>query len=67
MIFIIFIAKLSSLECLETPYLTPFGPLSIRSLKDSLIRVSRKNLKYRPEYLTKNLKRLDDSYEKNNS
>lgn len=65
--FIIFVAKLSSLECLGTPYLTPFSPLNIRSLKDSIIRVSRKNLKYRPEYLTKNLKRMDDSYEKNNS
>ena len=66
-IFIIFVAKLTSLECLGTPYLTPFGPLNIRSLKDSLIRVSRKKLKERPEYLTKNLKRLDDNYEKNNS
>ena len=65
--FIIFIAKLSSLECLGTPYLTPFGPLNIRSLKDNLIRVSRKKLKERPEYLTNNLKRLDDNYEKNNS
>lgn len=66
-IFIIFVAKLSSLECLGTPYLTPFGPLNIRSLKDSLIRLSRKKLKERPEYLTNNLKRLDDNYEKNNS
>lgn len=66
-IFIIFIAKLCSLECLGTPYLTPFSPLNIRSLKDSIIRVSRKKLKQRPEYLTKNLNRLDDSYEKNNS
>ncbi|MBE5820745.1 MAG: spore germination protein [Clostridiales bacterium] len=65
-IFIMFIAKLSSLECLGTPYLTPFSPLNIRSLKDSIIRVTRKKLKQRPEYLTKNLKRLDDNYEKNN-
>ena len=66
-IFIIFVAKLCSLECLGTPYLTPFSPLNLRSLKDSIIRVSRKKLKERPEYLTKNLKRLDDSYEKNNT
>ena len=66
-VFIIFIAKLSSLECLGTPYLTPFGPLNIRSLKDSIIRVSRKKLKQRPEYLTKNLKRMDDNYEESNS
>lgn len=66
-IFIIFIAKLCSLECLGTPYLTPFSPLNIGSLKDSLIRVSRKNLKERPNYLTKNLNRLDDNYEESNS
>ena len=44
-----------------------FDSLNIKSLKDSIIRVSRKNIKERPEYLTKNLKRLDDDYEKNNS
>ena len=65
--FIIFVAKLASLECLGTPYLTPFSPLNIRSLKDSIIRVSRKKIKERPEYLTKNLKRLDDNYEESNS
>ncbi len=66
-IFIIFIAKLSSLECLGTPYLTPFSPLNIKSLKDSIIRVSRKNMKYRPTYLTKNIKRLGDPNEENNN
>lgn len=65
--FIIFIAKLASLECLGTPYLTPFSPLNIRGLKDSVIRFSRKNLKSRPPYLTNNVKRMDDIYEKNNS
>lgn len=65
--FVVFITKLSSMECLGTPYLTPFSPLNIRSLKDSLIRVSRKNLKQRPEYLTKNLTRLEDNYEETNS
>lgn len=66
LMFIIFIAKLASLECLGTPYLTPFSPLSIRSLKDSLIRVSRKNLKNRPTYLTKNVKRMGDTNEESN-
>ena len=65
--FIIFIAKLASLECLGTPYLTPFSPLRTRSLKDSIIRVSRKKLKERPQFLTKNLKRLEDNYEESNS
>lgn len=41
---IIFIAKLSSMECLGTPFLVPFSPIKIRNLKDSIIRVSRKKL-----------------------
>lgn len=65
--FIVFIAKLSSMECLNTPYLTPFSPLNIKSLKNSLIRVSRNKLKNRPTYLTKNIKKMGDSYEKNNN
>lgn len=66
-IFIIFIAKLSSLECLGTPYLTPFSPLNIKSLKDSVIRISRKQMTNRPTYLTKNIKRMGDNYEENNN
>lgn len=65
--FIIFIAKLASLECLGTPYLTPVSPLNIRSLKDSLIRLSRKKLKNRPTYLTNNIRRMGDMCEKNNN
>ena len=41
---IIFIAKLTSMECLGVPYLVPFSPLKLRNLKDSIIRVSRKKL-----------------------
>ena len=67
LIFIMFIAKLSSLECLGTPYLTPFSPISVRSLKDSVIRLSRKHLKNRPTYLTKNVKRMGDLNEENNN
>lgn len=64
-ISIIFVAKLTSLECLGTPYIAPISPLKINELKDSLIRVSRRNLIKRPSYLTDNLRRIKD--EKNNS
>ena len=66
LMFIVFIAKLSSLECIGTPYLTPFSPINVRSLKDSLIRVSRKKLKNRPTYLTNNITRIGDINEKDN-
>jgi len=59
--FIIFIAKLSSIECLGTSYLTPISPLFTKSLKNSFFRLNRKKLKTRPEYLTDNLNRLDDN------
>ena len=42
-------------------YLTPISPLFTKSLKNSFIRVNRKSLKTRPNFLTKNLKRLDDN------
>ena len=58
---IIFIAKLSSIECLGTSYLTPISPLFTKSLKNSFIRLNRKKLKNRPDFLTDNLKRLDDN------
>lgn len=60
-VFIIFVAKLASIECLGTSYLTPISPLFIKSLKNSIIRLDRKKLKNRPDFLTKNLKRLDDN------
>lgn len=60
-VFIMFIIKLSSIECLGITYLTPISPLKLKDLKDSIIRVSRKKIKNRPDYLTKNLKRMDDS------
>ena len=66
LIFMIFVARLASLECLGTPYLTPISPINIRSLKDSIIRVSRKNLKNRPTYLTNNVTRMGDIDEKDN-
>lgn len=64
--FIMFIAKLVSLECLGVSYLMPFSPISVRSLTDSIIRVSRKKLKNRPDYLTKNIRKQGEFYEKDN-
>ena len=66
LMFTIFIARIASLECLGTPYLTPISPINIKSLKDSIIRVSRKKLKNRPTYLTNNVTRMGDIDEKDN-
>ena len=60
-VFIIFIAKLSSIQCLDTYYLSPISPLFPKSLKNSFFRLDRKKLKNRPDFLTKNLKRMDDN------
>ena len=65
--FLMLIAKLSSIETLGVDYLTPFSPLNITALKNSIIRKNRKYLKERPTYLTKNIKRMNDNNEKNNS
>ena len=63
--FIMFISKLCSLKCLNAYYLTPFSPLNINMLKDSIVRFDRKKLKQRPRIFTKNLKRMDDVNEEN--
>jgi len=65
--FIMLISKLASLETLGVDYLTPFSPLSIKSLKNSIIRTNRKKLIERPNYLTKNIHRMGDINEKNNN
>lgn len=65
--FIMLIAKLSSIETLGVDYLTPFSPLNITALKNSIIRENRKKLKTRPTYLTKNITRMGEEYEKNNN
>ena len=65
--FIMLISKLVSLETLGVDYLTPFSPLNITNLKDSIVRVNRKKLKERPTYLTKNIIRLGDYNEKDNN
>lgn len=65
--FIVFIAKLASMESLGIDYLTPISPLKISSLKDNIIRLSRKKLKTRPEFLTNNITRMRDTDEENNN
>ena len=62
---VIFIAKLCSIECLGTSYLSPLSPFNKEDQKDNFIRVSRNKLFKRPSYL--NLKdkiRLGGNYEK---
>ena len=63
---IIFTAKLVSITCLNTPYLTPFSPLYLRQWCDGIFRFPRNKLKYRPSYLTNNTIR-EVECEKNNS
>ena len=66
-ILIMFLAKLSSISCLNVDYLTPFSPLNIQDIKNSFIKFSIKKLKYRPSYLTNNTKRMSDINEKNDN
>ena len=54
----IFLTKLSSLEILGVPYLTPLSPFSKEGIKNSLARVKRPRLKKRAEYLTDNKTRM---------
>lgn len=57
---IIFIAKLSSLETLDTPYLSPIAPLTLKDWKQEILRNPIDKIKNRPSYLTdKNLTRLE--------
>ena len=63
---IIFIAKLGSITCLDIPYLTPFSPIYLKQWRDSVFRFPRNKLKYRANYLTKNIIREVEN-EKNNN
>ena len=59
-ISIIFITKLSSIESFGVPYLIPYSPLNKSILNESIITKPHNKLKNRPNYLTKNIKRMDD-------
>lgn len=56
---LIFIIKLSSLEENGLPYLTPISPFYLNEQNNTLFRIKRSNMIYRPFYLTKkNRKRM---------
>lgn len=50
---IIFITKLSSIECLGIPYLSPLSPFNLNDQKNAFIRVERDKIFRRPSYLAK--------------
>lgn len=61
---IIFITKLSSIEVLDVPYLSPFSPLYTKSIKESIVNLPRNKAKLRPLYLEDNdVTRLGDNNE----
>ncbi len=45
---IVILAHLASMENFGVPYLSPFGPLRVRDLKDSWVRFPERNMVYRP-------------------
>lgn len=49
---VLFIAKLSSIEVLSTPYMEPIAPLKLKDWGWEVIRLPRKKIKERPNYLT---------------
>ena len=55
LIFIFLITNLSSYDFLGMPYLTPFAPPILSSLKDSIIKVPTINLKKRNHMLSNNI------------
>lgn len=54
----IFLTKLSSLECVGIPYLTPVSPTFTIGIKNYLLRIKRSKLDNRVKYLTNNTKRM---------
>ena len=62
--FLLMFINLCSIESMGVPYLTPFTPLNIDALKDSLIMFPRNKMKKRASYLTNNITRIGESHEK---
>ncbi len=57
-VLLLFMIKLCSIETLGVCYITPFSPFSKVGLQDSLIIKPRRDMKYRPSFLTNNIKRM---------
>lgn len=57
---IIFLTKLASLESFGIPYLKPFSPFNKAIFQDSILTKPHNMMKYRPDYTTKNTKRMSD-------
>lgn len=58
-ILIIFIAKLSSMETLDAPYLYPVAPLKLKDWKQEIFRFPQNKNTKRPDYLTdKNITKM---------
>lgn len=57
---VIFITKLSSVEILNVPFLTPFSPLNFVGQNDALFKKAKNKVYKRPSYLSKNLKNQGD-------
>ena len=55
---LIFVVKLCRIESMGVPYLTPFSPLYIKSLKNSTISLPNNESKERPQYYTENIRRM---------
>ena len=56
--FIYFIIKLCSLNSFGVPYISPFAPISITGLKDSIIKLPTKDLNRREKYISNNITKL---------
>lgn len=57
---IIFINRLASIVTNNVSYLSPFSPLYIQGLKDSIVKFPTDKIKKRAPYLTKNRTKLGD-------
>lgn len=53
MVSFVLFAYLVSIRSYGVPFMSPYAPLSIKDLKDSIIKTGVRFLKYRPFYLTK--------------